>query len=129
MNQPRKRSERGQDLVEYALLLPIFFLIIMGIFDLGRVVYSYSALQNSVREGARYGIIYPDDHAGIESIVQQKSVGLDLSALTVSTSYPDDETIRVGATFRFQIITPIIGALFGSDGIMLGSQSTMHIEG
>lgn len=123
-----KKRERGQDLVEYALLLPIFLLIIMGIFDMGRAVYYYSALQNSVREGARYGIIYPDDFSGIESVVQNKAVGLDISALTVTTSYPDSDTIRVRATFRFQIITPIIGAFFGSNEIMLGGQSSMRIE-
>ena len=123
-----KKRERGQELVEYALILPIFLLIIMGIFDMGRAVYYYSALQNSVREGARYGIINPDDIGGIESVVQNKAVGLDISALTVTTSYPDSDTIQVRATFQFQIITPIIGVFFGSNEIMLGGQSSMRIE-
>ena len=123
------RNERGQDLAEYALILPIFLLIIMGIFDMGRAVYYYSALQNSVREGARYGIIHPDDIAGIESVVLQKAVGLDIRGMNVTTSYPSEDTIQVRATFSFPIITPIIGALFGSNQISLSGQATMHIEG
>jgi Flp pilus assembly protein TadG len=123
------RKESGQDLAEYALILPIFLLVVMSIFDMGRAVYAYSALQNSVREGARYGIIHPDDIVGIENIVRQKAVGLDLRGLNVSTTYPTDETIQVGATFRFQIVTPIISALFGSNELTFKGQATMHIEG
>ncbi|OGO18768.1 MAG: hypothetical protein A2Z14_06355 [Chloroflexi bacterium RBG_16_48_8] len=121
-------KERGQDLAEYALILPIFLLVVMSIFDMGRAVYSYSALQNSVREGARYGIIHPDDITGIENVVRQKAVGLDIRGLNIFTSYPSDETIQIRATFRFQIITPIIGALFGSNEVTLKGQATMHIE-
>ena len=95
---------------------------------MGRAVYSYSALQNSVREGARYGIIHPDDITGIENVVRQKAVGLDIRGLNIFTSYPSDETIQIRATFRFQIITPIIGALFGSNEATLKGQATMHIE-
>ena len=121
-------KERGQDLAEYALILPIFLLIMMSIFDMGRAVYSYSALQNSVREGARYGIIHPDDITGIEEVVRQKAVGLDIRGLDIFTTYPSDETIQVQATFRFQIITPIVGALFGSNEVILKGQATMQIE-
>ena len=128
MKLPSLRKERGQDLAEYALILPIFLIIIMGIFDMGRAVYVYSALQNSVREGARYGIINPDDITGIENVVYQKAVGLDIRGLDIFTSYPTEDTIQVRATFRFQIVTPIIGALFGSNELTFSGQSTMHIE-
>ena len=129
MNRKRSQRERGQDLAEYALILPIFLLVVMSIFDMGRAVYYYSALQNSVREGARYGIIHPDDLTGIEDVVRQKAVGLDIRGLNVSTSYPTEDTIQVQATFQFQIITPIIGALFGSNELTFRGQATMHVEG
>jgi Flp pilus assembly protein TadG len=129
MKRRRFREERGQDLAEYALILPIFLLVIMSIFDMGRAVYYYSALQNSVREGARYGIIYPEDITGIETVVRQKAVGLDVNDLAITTSYPSDDTIQVRATFQFQIVTPIIGALFGTNELTFSGQSTMHVEG
>jgi hypothetical protein len=129
MKRRCSRKEHGQDLAEYALILPIFLLVILSIFDMGRAVYYYSALQNSVREGARYGIIYPEDITGIENVVRQKAVGLDINDLSIYTSFPSDDTIQVRATFQFQIVTPIIGALVGSNELTFSGQSTMHIEG
>jgi Flp pilus assembly protein TadG len=48
------RRHRGQDLVELALILPVFALLTMGVVDLGRIFYTYEALANAAREGARY---------------------------------------------------------------------------
>lgn len=123
------KFEKGQELVEYALILPILLLILMSILDLGRAVYYSSAIHNSAREGARYGIVFPNDLTGIEDVVRQKSVGLDPAELTVNTFLPDEDTIRVVVTFRFIAITPIVGILLGSNEVMLGSQATMRIEG
>ena len=121
--------QRGQDLVEYALALPIVLLILMSILDLGRVVYVYSSLHNSVREGARYGIIYPTDAAGIEAIVRTKAVGLDPVDLTVVVVQPDLQTVRVRATYQFAVVSPIVSVLVGGSPWPLGSQTTMRVEG
>lgn len=129
MKRKLLKFEKGQELVEYALILPILLLILMSILDLGRAVYYYSAIHNSAREGARYGIVFPNDLTGIEDVVRQKSVGLDPAGLTVTLSLPDEDTIQVVVTFRFIAITPIVGALLGSNEVMLGSQATMRIEG
>jgi hypothetical protein len=45
----------GQALVEFALVLPVFFLAIFGLLDVGRLVYTNSALSQAAREGARTG--------------------------------------------------------------------------
>ena len=124
-----RRRERGQELVEYALILPIMMLILMSILDLGRAVYYYSAINNSAREGARYGVINPDDPAGIEAVVRNKAVVLNPANLTVVISSPDEDTVRVTLTYQFTPITPIVGTLLGSNEVTLGSQATMRIEG
>src|SRR5438067_13600377 len=46
------RSERGQALVEAALLLPILCVLAMGAIDFGRAYYTYTELANAAREGA-----------------------------------------------------------------------------
>jgi len=51
---PRRR-ERGQELVEFALILPLLLLLIVGIFEFGYIVFAYNTLSNAVREGARLG--------------------------------------------------------------------------
>ncbi len=123
------RRERGQELAEYALALPVFLLILMSILDLGRVVYVYSALHNSVREGARYGIINPSDAVTIETIVRNKAVGLNPAELTVTVVQPNLQTIQVRATYEFIAVTPIVDALVGSNQWTVGSQATMRVEG
>ncbi|MBN1259451.1 MAG: pilus assembly protein [Anaerolineae bacterium] len=51
--------------MEFALILPLLLMIIVGIFEFGRVLFIYSNLFNAVREGARYGITNPRDWNGI----------------------------------------------------------------
>jgi Flp pilus assembly protein TadG len=53
----RRRDHRGQALVEFALTLPIFVLLIFGLIDVGRFVFSNSALSQAAREGARVGAV------------------------------------------------------------------------
>lgn len=47
------RLEQGQGLVEFALIIPIFMVVLFGLFDAGRMVYTNSALSQAAREGAR----------------------------------------------------------------------------
>ncbi len=54
----KARRDRGQGLVEIALVLPIFILIVLGTIDFGRAIYIYSVLANGAREGARYAIVH-----------------------------------------------------------------------
>lgn len=51
----------GQSLVEFALILPILLLLVMGTFDLGRLFYIKIALESSAREGAYYLSYHPTD--------------------------------------------------------------------
>ncbi len=48
---------RGQALVEFALVAPIFFLILFAIIEGGRFILYYETLNNATREGARYAIV------------------------------------------------------------------------
>lgn len=53
--QPLRGRQRGQTLAEFALVLPIFLLVVFGVFDAGRLVYTNSVLSQAAREGARLG--------------------------------------------------------------------------
>lgn len=52
------RSPRGQTIVEFAVILPIFLMLLVGIFDLGRVVWANDTLAGAAREAARYAIVH-----------------------------------------------------------------------
>ncbi len=59
MNGPtRNRSgSRGQTLVEFALVVPVFLLMLFGVIDIGRFVYTDSVLSQAAREGARLAAV------------------------------------------------------------------------
>ena len=44
-------------MVEFALVVPIFLLLVLGMLDLGRVVWANASLSNAAREGTRYAIV------------------------------------------------------------------------
>ena len=50
-------SDRGSELVEMAIVVPIFVLLLMGIMDFGYLFQRYEILQNSAREGARLAVV------------------------------------------------------------------------
>lgn len=54
MLRPR---EKGQSMVEFALIFPILILILLAIFDLGRGVFAYSTIDNAARLGARVAAV------------------------------------------------------------------------
>jgi hypothetical protein len=49
---------RGQALVEFALVAPVFFLLLFAVIEGGRFILFYETLANATREGARYGIVH-----------------------------------------------------------------------
>lgn len=53
----RRLWERGQGLVEFALVFPVFILLLLGLLDLGRAVYAYNTIGDAAREGARVAIV------------------------------------------------------------------------
>lgn len=52
---------RGQALVEFAIVAPLLFLLILGTIEAGRFMLYYEVLNNATREGARYAIVHGSD--------------------------------------------------------------------
>jgi hypothetical protein len=138
------RKSAGQSLVEFALIFPILFLLVTGFFDLGRAVFYFSSLSNSVREGTRYAIVHVetindvaknDGYLLLEQKVEEFSYGLDPADIDVSVVVNLDEnnrreSVSITATYMFTPITPGIKQIFGTQtGIPIVTQSTMRVAG
>jgi Flp pilus assembly protein TadG len=54
----RRSKTRGQAMVEFALIFPIFILLLVGMFDFGRVVWVNNTLATAAREAARFAIVH-----------------------------------------------------------------------
>ena len=77
---------RGQALVEFAIILPLFFLLVAGTIDLGLAIYSDLTVANAAREGARLGVVDPGNTAAVEARVRDMAGNLDASRLSVNVS-------------------------------------------
>ena len=141
----------GQSLAEFALVLPIFVLIVMALFDLGRGVFIYNGLTNAAREAVRLAIVNQDKTL-VAKRAQDMAFGTQItnSPAALVNFYRDEpntdnveanprcdnsdasHAIAVGciavvkAQANWQAITPIIGDLVGP--INLEARSELAIE-
>jgi Flp pilus assembly protein TadG len=105
-----KKKTRGQATVEMALVLPIFLLLVVGIMEVGRIIFIYNAVYTASREGARYGASTGvngsgtpryNDCAGIRG--RAKSVGI-LAQLTdgnISIKYDSGPDSNGNTTIKY----------------------------
>jgi Flp pilus assembly protein TadG len=69
-NQHRSQHPAGQSLVEFALVLPVLLLLVLGAMDLARMFSTKITLTNAAREGANYLSRHPDDAPGFANTVK-----------------------------------------------------------
>lgn len=53
-----RTSARGQALLEFALVIPIFLTVLIGMIDIGRIVWANNTLSNAAREAARFAVVH-----------------------------------------------------------------------
>src|SRR4051812_42363235 len=104
------KSEKGQSLVEFALILPLLLVLLFGIVDFGRALHAYLTIDHAGREAARAASIGGKSNQDIRDIAKAKAVGLgltdgDVSISPGSRSSGDDVTIII--TYTFDFITPL----------------------
>lgn len=102
------KNKKGQELAEFAMTLPILIFLVFGIFDLGRIVYLYSSMQNSAREGARFGVVNPWQENQVISRTRERTFGISPTDLSVIVTY-DCEHVKVHVGYTFDPITPFMG--------------------
>ncbi len=125
------KNERGTTIVEFALILSLFVLIILGIMNFGRALWAYSAMAHVAREGARYAIVRGSESgrattaAEIRNYVQGRAG--PLGPVEVTTSWiPDNKpgsVVEVRVQYDFSSVLPLVPA----GTIPLASTSRMVI--
>ena len=104
-------SCRGQTLIEFALIAPVFFILLFGIIDFGLALNQRITLEHAVREGSRYGMVTADC-AAIQKRTADRAGGVIGPAdVTVSYQSPDGsavtsaipgDNVKVSAPFKWQ---------------------------
>ena len=129
VNRIQRNRESGQDLAEYALILPIVLLLIMGIIEVAVILFDYNAIANAAREGARVGIIQASTDQDIRDAAKNHALGLGLTDGDITINTPTLNTIQVEVQYDARLITgALLAALGGNDTISLRAVATMRKE-
>ncbi|MBS8266151.1 pilus assembly protein [Mesobacillus boroniphilus] len=126
-----KRDERGQSLVETALILPVLIIILLGIIDFGRIMYSYAHLHMAAQETVRMGglgkndteiVTFAKDYVTLNPIDQLR---INISPGDASRDSGDYVTVKL--EYPFQFFTPFVSSLFPSS-LSIKAESTIRVE-
>jgi Flp pilus assembly protein TadG len=63
------RNERGGSVAEFAVVALVFFMIIFGIIEFGRLLYTHNALTDATRRGARYAVLHQQNAPCVKNVV------------------------------------------------------------
>jgi len=149
----RGSRRRGQSLVEFALILPVLLLLVLGAMDLGRAYFTSISLENAVKEGAFFGSRAPtcatdatvdcDDPGNVEARVEIELDGHTVSSFqakcfaagtTVFTGpgkalvdCVDGDLYYVRAQSPFALITPIMSNIVGNSITLTSDASAVVV--
>jgi Flp pilus assembly protein TadG len=57
-NPSTRRRDRGQALMEFAVAIPVFLVMTLGVVDFGRVIWATTSLNEAARVGARFAVVH-----------------------------------------------------------------------
>jgi len=129
MTRNRKSRERGANLVEAAILVPLLLLFLIGVADFGRAYHTYITMINAAREGARLAVNNPDDAAAIENAVlrEAQESDVDLSTATISIVHAGAGN-PVSVTIQMNYNT-LLGQFIGIPNLPIKASATFRVRG
>lgn len=143
-NRMHTAHEKGQSLVELALILFLILVILAGVVDLGRMMYEYLAMRDASQEGAAYGAVYPsycveigsrvwDNLPDNFSLANGDLVTITVNGLDCAAAYANDKDLPlpehgcegneliVKLDHQFDVTMPFLSAF-------TGPTVPMHVE-
>lgn len=124
------KGEQGQSMIEFALLVPLLLLLVCGVFDIGRLMYSYAHLQMDVQEAARLGGLGKSDAAITAFAKDNEHLGDPANLqVTISPAEADrksGEYVTVTLEYPLPYITPLISQVLPAPVVTV--DSTIRVE-
>jgi Flp pilus assembly protein TadG len=133
----RLSSQRGQALLETALVLPLVLLVATSIFEFGRAYQTWQVLTNASREAARIAVLPGTTDLDIQTRVQQyltagqlpgtASVAVDRTrTISIGLGTAASTRITVSYPFNFLVLNPVAKLVVGNSS--LGAAFTMNAQ-
>lgn len=131
VNKCKYKNYYGQSLVEFALVLPIILLILLGIVDFGMLFNDYLIITNASREAVRQAVVGATDAqirskiADMTSTLEQSRVAIVITPVQASRHYGDE--VWVSITYGHNLVTPILDLALPNP-ITLEAKTCMRME-
>ena len=131
--QRLRSDEKGQTATEFALVLPVFCLLLFGIIQFGIIFRDYVTLTDAVRAGARTAAVSRLESspvAVVEASVRNSATGIDKPCstpglcVTVSSTWQRGQDVTVEATYPYEI--NLLGFVAATG--VLTSRTTERVE-
>jgi Flp pilus assembly protein TadG len=131
------QNERGAVATEFALLLPVFLTILLGIIEFGMIMYGREIVTNATREGARAGITQGPPKLTTGEIITiadnyLTGTGINPASVTftaVGAGLANPNTLTVHATYSYSFLVPYIPAMTGiPNPLIINTQTVMRHE-
>ncbi|WHY76782.1 pilus assembly protein [Neobacillus sp. WH10] len=123
------KSEKGQSLVEFALILPLLVLMLFGIIDFARIFHVYLTMDHAGREAARAASIGKDDTFIKQTALDNaKSINLVAGRVGISPvgTKKSGDNVTITITYPIDFLTPVIGKIVGP--LTLEDKTVMRVE-
>jgi len=131
-----RRSDEGQAVVEFALVVPVLMLLIVGVFEFGRAWNAHQAVTDAAREGARIAVIADPaiTEDSVKTVVRGAlaavSLNADLAVIELTgVNAPTGEPARVAVRYPYQFgLLKALHRTSGGGAVTLGSAFVMRNE-
>ena len=125
------KNEQGQSLIEFALIVPILILMVSGIFDFGRVLYTYMNLNHLTQETVRLGGLGKTDIEITQFAKERFHIG-DPTSLNIvispnQASRKSGDYVTVTLSYPVEYVTPMASLVLPSPYQVI-TDSTIRME-
>lgn len=124
------KDESGQSLVEFALVLPILLLILIGIIDFGKVFSTELVIEGAALDAARYASVGATD-AQVNQVIQQDCATLQISQLTVTIAPSQSNRVSgqpVVVTISYPVNLDLPLTAFLPNPLIVHAATAMRVE-
>lgn len=123
--------QRGQNLIEVGILIPLLIFLLVGVFDIARSLNNFIIITNASREGARYASRFPADTNGAKqaAIDEAANSGVTIAAPDVTvTCSPCTSGNKIQVHVAYQMTT-FVGSFMGISTLPMTRRTEMVIFG
>ncbi len=126
------QSQKGNALVEFALILPVFLLLLFGMVTFSIALYNKTVLTMATREGARAGVKYVANRTNTIINNSARAAALQLCQNNL-ISFGPEMTLTISTSVQSNILTVTItsdytGLFIFSDIILISAHTSMRLE-